>query len=236
MDPHHGFPPGVRYTPVPNPLLGSLLQEIETLAELKCTLRALVLIQQRRGQRLWITEAELLSDTVLLGGLVHETGDAREAIRKGLRSAAERGTLLKVDKDSEALLFINDEPGRRASAAITKAPLPLLSEEHPGSGPLPEKRSSIFMLYEDNIGIISPILAEKLGEAEQRYPWSWLDEAIVIAVEHNKRRWAYIESILERWATEGKDDGKSGRRTQTTDPEEYQRRYGHLARGRHAGE
>ena len=36
-----GFPPGTRYTPVPDPLLGPLLEQIQDLAELKVTLRGL---------------------------------------------------------------------------------------------------------------------------------------------------------------------------------------------------
>ena len=39
--PSSEFPPRVRYTPVPNPLFGPLLEQIDDLAELKCTLRVI---------------------------------------------------------------------------------------------------------------------------------------------------------------------------------------------------
>ena len=64
-----GFPRGTRYTSVPNTLFGPLLEAIEDLAELKCTLRALWLIQQRqkKGHPPLITsERAAVLDRVLL--------------------------------------------------------------------------------------------------------------------------------------------------------------------------
>ncbi|MFQ6001984.1 MAG: DnaD domain protein, partial [Anaerolineae bacterium] len=56
-----------------------------------------------------------------------------------------------------------------------------------------------------------PLIAEELREAEKTYPAAWIEEAFKIAVERNARNWRYIQAILERWAREGKDDGKAGR-------------------------
>jgi DNA replication protein len=70
----------------------------------------------------------------------------------------------------------------------------------------PTKRSNIFELYEDNIGLISPILADELKDAEATYPPQWIADAFKIAVENNVRRWSYIRAILERMATAGRDD------------------------------
>nr|MBC8263927.1 DnaD domain protein [Anaerolineales bacterium] len=44
-------------------------------------------------------------------------------------------------------------------------------------------------------------------------PADWIEEAFRIAVEHNARRWRYVRSVLERWATGGKDSEKTGRDT-----------------------
>ncbi|MEE8442810.1 MAG: DnaD domain protein [Dehalococcoidia bacterium] len=57
-----------------------------------------------------------------------------------------------------------------------------------------------------------------------------MQEAFREAVGHNRRSWRYIARILERWSTEGKDDGEPGRHSQAVDRKEYLRRYGHLAR------
>jgi DNA replication protein DnaD len=64
------------------------------------------------------------------------------------------------------------------------------------------------------------MIAEDLQEAEDTYPAAWIDEAFKIAVEQNVRKWSYIRAILERWAAEGKNDGKAGR-----DSEEDRYRY-----------
>src|SRR5438105_2154497 len=70
------------------------------------------------------------------------------------------------------------------------------------------ERPSIYTLYEQNIGLLTPILAEQLQDAEGRYPVEWIEDAFSEAVLNNKRNWRYIERILERWAAEGKDSGK----------------------------
>jgi DnaD/phage-associated family protein len=63
----------------------------------------------------------------------------------------------------------------------------------------------IFALYEENIGSITPLIAEELQDAEQRYPPEWLRYAFKEAVSVNKRSWRYVERILRRWETEGPD-------------------------------
>lgn len=78
---------------------------------------------------------------------------------------------------------------------------------------------NIFSLYEQNIGVLTPLIAEKLAEAEQGYPPEWITEAFSLAVSSNKRSWRYIEAILKKWASEGRDDG-----TGTT----WRRNEGHL--------
>ena len=43
------FPPGMKWLPAPSPVLSSLLEEIDSLAELKCTLRFLWYAAQTPG-------------------------------------------------------------------------------------------------------------------------------------------------------------------------------------------
>jgi DnaD/phage-associated family protein len=71
--------------------------------------------------------------------------------------------------------------------------------------------ANIFTFYEQNIGIISPILADKLRDAEGEYSEEWVRDAISEAVNYGKKSWAYIQAILERWKTDGKTNrGKHG--------------------------
>ena len=252
-----GFPRSVRCTPVPDPLLGSLLEQISDIAELKVALRGIWLLQQQRGSLPAVSLSQLLSDRVLIGGL-KAPGDAptesgsQAAVLRGFQAGVDRGIFLGYQQGSsqpeETFFLLNTEAGRRALARLTKTgavpmsglhlgkQLPVSSTLVPSLVPSIEEKPNIFAQYEDNIGTISPMLAEELKEAEAEYSGSWIDEAFKIAVTQNKRNWSYISAILRRWAAEGRDggkeNGKSGRHTQADNPEkyieEYQRRRGHL--------
>ena len=43
------------------------------------------------------------------------------------------------------------------------------------------------------------MIAEELKDSETEFPGFWLQEAVQLAVEHNKRNWRYIRAILDRW-------------------------------------
>jgi DNA replication protein len=233
MDTFKGFSRKTIYTPVPNPLFGELLQDIESLSELKCTLRAFALIHQNRSKRQWITVEELMDDMVLINGLSHEYTNPSKAIQKSVLRGVQRGTFIiandKFRDDSQTLLFINDEPGRRAITRIGTAITLRDPEPVVPSGPR-RYQTSIFSLYEDNIGPITPLIADELKEAEATHPWAWIDNAFREAVSHNHRNWRYISKILDRWSTKGKDDGEPGGNSKKTDPREYLRRYGRFIR------
>ena len=71
-------------------------------------------------------------------------------------------------------------------------------------------RSNIFQLYEQNVGMLTPLIVEELSEAERRYAGDWIEEAFRQAVAYNRRNWKYIQRILERWASEGKEPETGG--------------------------
>ncbi|HLH63770.1 MAG TPA: DnaD domain protein [Ktedonobacteraceae bacterium] len=66
------------------------------------------------------------------------------------------------------------------------------------------ERPNIFVLYEQNIGLLSPLIADELQDAADHYPADWIEAAFREAVQHNKRKWSYIRAILRRWETEGR--------------------------------
>jgi DnaD/phage-associated family protein len=68
------------------------------------------------------------------------------------------------------------------------------------------ERPNIFILYEQNIGLMTPLIADQLRDLEKNYPPDWITEAFDIAVSRNKRSLRYIQAILKRWETEGKDE------------------------------
>jgi DNA replication protein len=65
-------------------------------------------------------------------------------------------------------------------------------------------RPNIFILYEQNIGLLSPLIADELKDAADRFPMDWIEAAFREALQYNKRKWSYIRAILRRWETEGK--------------------------------
>ena len=222
-----GFPRAVQYTPVPNPLLGTLLKDIDDLVELKCTLRVLGLLHQKKGHLRFVTSTELMNDRVLLG----LPDPPQETIELGLRRAVDRGTLLclAVHQVSEEvdLYLLNNDSGRLAVEKIKEGGITIAGTNGwaRSAASSPSPTPNIFSLYEENVGLIIPLLAEELKDAEQNYPEAWIEEAFKIAVQRNKRSWRYIEAILNRWATQGKDDGEPGRHTQKTDRKEYLKEY-----------
>lgn len=213
-----GFPEGkLRLTPIPNIFFSDLLPHIDDLAELKITLYAFWALTQKEGKVRYLRLVDFLNDSVFMKGLGPTATLAAEALEDGLERAVARGTFLHVNLESADgkmdLYFLNTEKGRAAVDGITRGEWrPNPEEDEPIS--LMVERPNIFVLYEQNIGALTPLIADQLRDAEQTYSLSWIEEAIRIAVENNSRKWRYVQAILERWRQEGKKDGVSRRDTQ----------------------
>ena len=61
----------------------------------------------------------------------------------------------------------------------------------------------VFILYEDNIGMVTPIIAEQIKEAVTQYSVNWIKKAIDKAVKNNVRKWVYVAKVLENWKVKG---------------------------------
>lgn len=225
--PFQGFPARLSYTPLPSLFFTLLLPGIKDLAELKVTLHLFWLLSTRRTYPRFITLGELLRDGTLLEGLRTTEEGPEVALRRGLALARERGAFLhltlEVPAGSQELYFLNTERDRRAVAQIQRGELDLgqlgvALEESP-----PAPKPNIFALYEENIGLVTPLIAEELKEAEKTYPPAWIEEAFREAVDRNRRSWRYIFRILERWAREGKDGKHRGDTKKDIQPEKYLR-------------
>jgi DnaD/phage-associated family protein len=227
-----GFPAKAKFTAIHNVFFSEVLPHIDDLAELKVTLHIFWILYRKKGYPRFVTFDELISDPGLVRGLRGE-GSLSSPLRRGLDNAVSRGTLLclKLERAGEAheLYFLNDDAGRRAVEKIKSGELELGALVKAEPCEAKTEQPDIFTLYEKNIGMLTPIIAEELKEAEGTYPASWIQDAFKEAVDLNKRSWRYISRILERWSAEGKDDGEPGRDSKAdSSPEEYRRRYGHL--------
>lgn len=197
----------MRFTSVPDLFFARLLPQIDSLVELKVTLHFLWVHYRQTRQA--ISRNELLTDETLVQSLALIDQDVENALAQGLSRAVERGTLLYVQLENEDgrhdLYFLNSERGRQAQAKVEEGELGVVASMGLEIVP-PSKRPNIFELYEDNIGLISPILADELKDAEMTFRPEWIEDAFKIAVENNVRKWSYIRAILDRMATMGRDD------------------------------
>lgn len=209
-----GFPAGKQpSTPLPDLFFSDLLPAIDHMGELKVTLYVFWLLARQKGERRYVSRETLASDPHLLEGLASPGMPPLEALAEALERAEARGTLLHAAAGDGAgrreWYFVNSEKGRRAVHDLRAgrwAPPDLEP-----SAPVEIDRPNVFLLYEQNIGPLTPLLVEELMEAEERYPASWIEDAFRESVSLNKRSWRYILRILERWAAEGKSDETSRR-------------------------
>jgi DnaD/phage-associated family protein len=186
---------------LPESFFAQAVPRIQDLAELKIALYVAYLILRKQDHPYSVTYEELLSYEPI-------AAMGEETIRQALSSAAEHGALLHSTSNVDGVLtdaYSLPTDSRQPSAV------------------------NIFVLYEQNIGIITPMIAEELQEAKKLYPPQWIEEAFREAVTLNKRSWRYIARILERWASEGKESGKHRRHIKKIDPDKYIKgKYGHL--------
>jgi DnaD/phage-associated family protein len=75
----------------------------------------------------------------------------------------------------------------------------------------PAEPPNVFKLYEENIGPLTPLIADALKDAEEIYSAGWIAEAIDLAAKNNKRSWKYAEAILKRWKEEGRAEKQNRR-------------------------
>ena len=226
-----GFPDGMAYVPVPAPLFGAPLRDVDALGELKLTLHVCRLLHERRGAPRFVRRSELLADRALLLALRTEDAEAPErALGAAVAGAVERGTLLQVEvadgEVQDACYLLNTRANRLAVAEVRRGERklgPWTPTPAPVEVPADEARPTIFELYEQNVGLLTPLLAEELREAELTYPAAWIEDAFREAVVANTRSWRYVKRVLEMWAARGR--GTSGETRRRPDPPADWRKY-----------
>jgi len=68
----------------------------------------------------------------------------------------------------------------------------------------------VFSLYESNVGMLTPIIADQIKDAITTYSNGWVKDAIAEAVKREKRNWKYIDGILRGWKREGRGQKNTG--------------------------
>ncbi|MEZ4553396.1 MAG: DnaD domain protein [Dehalococcoidia bacterium] len=212
-----GFVAGGAATTLPSQFFVELLPVIEDAAELRATLYALYAIGRKRGPLRAVRASELAAETPLARAFEGCGGPG--AVRAALDAAVARGTLVACPlADGDALYFMNNDAGRRAllrvQAGALEAPAIVARTAPPAARPARPAE-----VYEQEIGVLSPAVADAIADAAVRWPEQWLIDAIRLAALRNARSWNYVRAVLERWQAEGRDTdattGTAAPRTQT---------------------
>lgn len=198
-------------------LMSDSIRKIEDIAALKCILRAISILADNTNPTTSIQQKLLLGDKILLNSL----GEPN-TIAKGLQSAIQSGILLQQVNVHNEIEYTLSYPTTTTYHNVSEV-ISTDDDEYPQSS---NDLSGIFQLYEENIGLLTPLVAESLTEAERRYPHQWIREAFKEATSRNKRSWIYISRILERWFIEGKSHGDTRKYSKKVTATEYIQRHG----------
>jgi DNA replication protein len=210
--------PGVS---IPLGFFQQVLGQISEIAELQVSLCVFKLLEAAGGLSQPVSEQSVVQDRVLREALRVE-GTPNEPDRRigiGLDLAVGRGTLLKlaVDSGDERAFwyYLNTVANQVQVAAMSRGAIAPPADLWLGSEPpsVQAERPTVFRLYEQNIGVLTPLIAERLVDALETYSPGWIEDAIGEAVTYNRRSWRYIIRILENWtvAGRGERDGEGGR-------------------------
>jgi DnaD/phage-associated family protein len=205
---------------LPPELFSEVLPAISLPSELKVTLQIFYRLSRQRGAPRRLSWDELMADRTMRRSLraVAKLRPPEELLAEGLAAAVQRGTLLHLAVPADGMVsnwYLVNTPANRAwveQMALARAALT------PNGAP--EDRPALVGLYEQNIGLVTPMLVDELREAEERYPRDWIEEAMREAVRANARSWRYIRKVLERWAANGRNNA-SDRAGRSIDIEKY---------------
>lgn len=198
-----GFTSGIEV--VPTQFFEELLPDIESLAELKVTTFSFHLLNQFEGEPRFLFRDDFSGQDQFMKGLSEDAEEAERLLDEGLDAAEERGTLLKALYAEKAVYFLNSPKGRAGLERLMNGELIPDSFLHLNVQ-TELFRPTIFKLYEENIGPLTPMIADVLRDCEKDYPYEWISDAVQEAVLNNARSWRYVESILKNW----KENGQHG--------------------------
>ena len=203
---------------IPAVFFTQVLTHIDDLRQLRLLLYIFWQAEVQQGNVHYFRWEDLTTDPALMQMIGDE-----DDLKSALEALVELGVIIpaQIDWMAEVYYFINSPQGRAAVSAIENGKWQDLQK---GRQPvhLVDETPNIFKLYEENIGVITPMMAEILKDDEATYPAWWIKEAIQIAVARNVRTWNYVQGILKRWHKEGYGN-EQNRRDDSQDPDRYRK-------------
>jgi DnaD/phage-associated family protein len=135
---------------------------------------------------------------------VHETAPVPVQI-----AAPDPSVEPSIEPSTAAAAAANSESAYQglAAAAAAAAAQPEIADP---VAPSPADRPNAFALFEDNISLLTPIIADELRALLDEHPASWVEDAIREAARSGGRNVKYVAAILSRWQAQGKDPRRNG--------------------------
>ena len=206
-----------RFIGIPDQFFSEILPNLLDADELKVVLYILWSAYTAGDYGTAFLLDDLAADKILLKGFGTRDESALQALHAAVEKAVSHRILISVPgEDAQRITFFINSPRGRQAAKLHFQGKQISTRNQ---ATLNIIRPNIFRYYEENIGPLTPLIAETLGSSLEEYSEEWIMEAIQIAVKNNVRRWSYISSILTRWQEEGRDG------TNRRDHQEDYRRY-----------
>jgi len=209
--------------------LTEVISKIDDVLQIKVLLFSIWLAEQSGDMANPLCLADFYTYPEFTQQLGNTAPEIRENLLKALYANLDAGFFITADAEkieSGFAFFLNSDRGEQA--------LHLQGSQQYSSIEIKQNypnQKGLVRLYEENIGPLTPLIAEMLKDAESEYPEQWLQEAIQIAVANNVRKWSYIEAILKSWKEEGRD-GRDQRHAEEDYKQYTQGKYGKFIKNR----
>ena len=203
MSDFNGFTDSETFTQLPDSFFHHLLKEIKDADELKVTAYFLWRIEHMDGPFRSLCESDFDAK---------DLGLSADEAASGLEKACQRGSLIRAQHDADTFYFLNSPHGRAAAEAFAKGNWRASAQIKSA----PMERQNVFKLYEENIGPLTPLIADALKDAEKTYSEEWVVDAIHEAVLNNVQSWKYIDTILKNWKRDKRGKKQNRRNDQAS--------------------
>jgi DnaD/phage-associated family protein len=199
---------------IPATFFTDVLPDISSIEELHVMLCAFRALDERGRLTYPIAERAFIRDRGLRTAL-RVKGSPREPDRRilqGLELAIARGTLIRFNATAgrrrTVWYYVNTPQNRAAVLAMERGQIAPPEDVWPDDQPptIRVERPNAFRLYEQNIGPLTPLIADHISQAIEDYPEDWIEDAIGEAVAYNRRNWRYVTRILESWQNDGREE------------------------------
>jgi DNA replication protein len=206
---------------IPRAFFVDLLPHIAEPSEIHVSLTMFRLVAEGGGYHVPIAHQGLLRDPHLRSAL-RVPGNPNEPDRRivnGIDLAVGRGTLLRFlaeyERGDRTWYFVNTPVSQASVAAMARGAMPAPEATWEGDDVprIRPERPNIFRRYEQNIGLLTPLVADQIVDAMGQYPQDWIEDAIGEAVSYNRRNWRYIRRILDSWSEQGRGEDDRSRFT-----------------------